>query len=114
MYGKLIQNNRSNGDNLLGFLIDTEHYLEDSEYFSKVKVKTTSELDSLIVATCIYEKKIPHEKVVSELSNIWINYLRYNEFEKHKIEFENSSIVLFFCTISGSLGVTGKIIATAI
>ena len=112
MYAKFLKNGHSSGDNLLGFVIDVETYLEDSDNFFDVTVNSTKNVESLIVATCKYNDKLSEDEVAKELKNLWEFDLRYTEFEKHEDIISEGKVVLHFCSTSGSLGVTGKITAT--
>lgn len=113
MYGELIKGKQSSGDNLLGFVLDMEAYLEESDYFTSVVVDSASESESLINARCQYSNSIEKNQIITELKDIWESYLRYQEFEKHSVEIDGDNVVFHFCTTSGGLGVTGKITAKA-
>lgn len=111
MYEELLKNGHSSGDNLLGFVIDVEAYLEDREVFTNIKVDSTQDIESLIVATCKYNHPLTEKEVSKIFEEIWENDLRYQEFEKHSIEVSDGKVIFYFCTTSGALGVTGKITA---
>jgi len=101
----------SYGDNLLGFLMDIEIHLESSGIFENVKVTSSEDVNCLINASCTFSKNHSQSEVENHLIKLWKNKLRYQEFEKHRFELESNKVVLYFCTVSSGLGVTGKIIA---
>ncbi len=109
MFSKYLKNGISTGDNVLGFELDIEAYLDDSELIDSCTVSSNSEKECMIVAVCSYSQKHSEASVANNLKNIWMNCLRYQEFEKHSCEISKGKVVLHFCTVSGPLGVTGKI-----
>lgn len=111
MYADLIKNNQSSGYDLQGFCIDVEAFLEDGEMLSDIKVEITDDVNALLLATCNYNKNFSQSEIINEIEKIWLESLRYQEFEIHSHEILDGKINFYFCTKSGPLGVTGKITA---
>ena len=58
MYGWLIKNIESSGDDLYGFEIDVYQYLEGIEEFSNLEVESTSNPDILIRASFTFSEDV--------------------------------------------------------
>ncbi len=112
LFKAYLKNGVSTGDNLLGFEIDIESYLEMSETFKGIRVSRTGDTNCLIVAKCKYASTTTPDEVAKELEEIWMDSLRYQEFEKHVCKIQERTVVFYFCTTSDHLGVTGKIETT--
>jgi len=112
VFAKYLVNGISYGDDLRGFEIDIEAFLDESEILSNANVISSSDAQCMIKASCRFSDNFTEKEVVLELKEIWLDYLRYQEFERHTCEISAGKVVFHFCTTSGSLGVSGKIIAT--
>ena len=112
MFGKYLNGQKSSGDNLRGFEIDIEAFLDESDVLSDAWVTSGEDEDCMITATCNYSDISSEKEIASELEEIWLEYLRYSEFEKHAFEISSGKVTLYFCTKSGPLGVSGKIVAS--
>ena len=114
MYGWLIKNIESSGDDLYGFEIDVYQYLEGIEEFSNLEVESTSNPDQLIRGSFTFSEDVSADWVISKLTSLWLNKLRYAEFEIHQFEQDKNGVIMNFCTRDGGLGVTGMIRARKI
>jgi hypothetical protein len=111
MYGWLIKQMASSGDDLYGFEIDIYQCLCDHEHFSNLEVESTSDLDHLIKASFNFDHDVSEEWVISKLRTMWLDELRYSKFEIHQFEQKEDEIIMNFCTRGEGIGVTGKIVA---
>jgi hypothetical protein len=111
MYKKFLKNGRSRGDDLLGFLIDLEYYLEDIEGVSNVVTKSTDDENNLLVASFTYGTQFSEDDIAKRIEQTWLEDLRYQEFEIHEAVVSHRKVVFHFCTVSSPIGVTGKIVA---
>ena len=111
MFENYLKSSRSEGDNLLGFIIDLEYFLEDIEGMSSVAVHSTDDGACMLIANCSFNRDIGEDVLAKKLKQTWTEYLRYSEFEIHKTEISNGKVIFHFCTKSGPLGVTGKVVA---
>ncbi len=101
---------RNTGDNLLGFEIDMEHYLDDSDLFKSVSINRPDSNECMLQAICKVKSNIEIEDLKKQIEMIWLNYLRYSEFEDHEIIADEKVIKLSFVTIASGLGVIGEIL----
>ena len=101
---------RNTGDNLLGFEIDMEHYLEDSDLFKSVSINRSTSSACMLQAICIIKPDIDIEFIKKRIENIWLNDLRYSQFEDHEVFVDEKSIKLNFVTIASGLGIIGEIV----
>jgi hypothetical protein len=102
----------SQGDNLLGFYYDLKLCLSRETFLENVEVQTTDDPRCLLVATAATTS---HLREISDyLVKLWLEQLRYRDFEAHEIFYELQSVTLRFITKANDapLCVTGKIVIT--
>lgn len=114
---KLEEHFISSGDDLLGFLIDIDAYLEDTGIFRNVKVVRTGNPKRSLLATCeLIPGSDKAQGVADILENVWLEELCYKHWENHVVQIHPDKVALFFITTSGdepdALCVTGKIIVS--
>jgi len=100
---------RNSGDNLTGFRIDIDHILEDSGLFEWVELKEASSLDCMVTAVCKAKESSDLIKLQKDIERIWMDFLRYPSFEKHRFEKTDAGFLLHFVTTSTNLGIVGVI-----
>ena len=111
-YGWLIKHIIGTEDDLYGFELDVYHRLVDEPGLSNLQVCRTDDPNHLIQASFDFDKTMLISQVENLLRSLWLDRLRYAEFEIHDIERTPNSVALNFCTRAGGLGVTGKITAS--
>lgn len=111
MYSNHLKNGNSVGDDLLGFLIDLEYAIESIEGVTNLEACTSSDKENLLIASCNFSMKISERQMAKKFEEVWKEELRYREFEIHSSNISDGLVIFYFCTTSGSLGVTGKIVA---
>ena len=103
----------SAGDNLTGFIIDTEYALEESDMFKSVGASSTKDRMCLINA---HVEITPAIATIQDLNALlydaW-NRLRYSYFSASACQWYKEATVFRFVTVSSknSYFVTGKITA---
>lgn len=110
-FGDIIRKHgfRNTGDALLGFQIDLDAYLEDSELFEWIEVKRTGDDDCMLSAKCKLKADIPLTQAAEEVCRIWECDLRYSKFAEHSLEKTPNGFFLHFVTMAPGLGVVGLI-----
>lgn len=110
-FGDIIRKHgfRNTADNLLGFQIDMDAYLEDSDLFEWIDVKRTSNDDCMLAAKCKLRADIPIERAREDVCRIWEGSLRYSDFAEHSLEEKPDGFLLHFVTTAPGLGVVGSI-----
>jgi hypothetical protein len=91
----------SSGLNLDGMSIDFDAYLNMSELFVSVSVRTTDHPESLLIAECVAKAGVRPTAVAERLVDIWANDLRYRYSEAHRLRQTATSICLDAVTQSG-------------
>ena len=104
----------SSGDNLTGFIIDTDHFLEKSGKFKSVKVSRTKDRLCLVNAHVEISYEIPTIQDLSQLLYDAWNNIRYSHFAASACHWYKEATIFRFVTIISkhNFFVTGKIIAT--
>ncbi len=99
---------------------DFDHYLRESDTLILVSVSQTTDITNLIEAQCRTEG-VSAFKAAHETARIWLEYLRYTEFEAHivsEVVFPDDEQILLFEFITVGLRprvyVTGKIVVDMI
>ena len=102
----------SDGDNLTGFYLDTEHAFESKEIFESVHVERTDDPSRLIVVRLVARNMTPPE-ISNALSKAW-SWLAYPGFQATAINRTADAVVMRFVTATedGALCVTGEVIVT--
>jgi hypothetical protein len=101
----------SAGSSLDGFLMDVDFYLNQSEAWSRPKVKKTRDPGCLLSATASAALSLSPANATAELQRIWCEYLAYDERGAHMFSVETSAVTLDYVTAARSLGyVTGRIV----
>src|SRR5437867_6564621 len=102
----------SSGHNLEGMMIDFQHSLEQSRLLTRVRVKKTGDPGCMIEATCQpAANTLTIPEIIAEVERLWMEELRYQEFEAHALVRADYHESLEFVTESGPGGfyVTGRI-----
>jgi hypothetical protein len=104
----------SSGDNLLGMEMDFVARLSGlDELDSKsVKVRRTGSTEELIIATCRCAEGVPLAVAGNAVRTVWLDDLRYSEFEAHSLAISDGVAELRFVTQmsrGGGLYVTGVV-----
>jgi len=87
------------GDNLLGFSIDSEYYLEEQEKFNSVDVKVTSNNLCLITADITISADMPSlQSINHSLYEVWQS-IQYSYFEASSCQWFQEATVFRFVTI---------------
>ena len=100
---------RNTGDNLLGFEIDMDAFLEDSDLFEWIDIKQTGNDDCMLYAKCKLKTGISIAQARKDVCRIWEDNLRYTEFAEHLLEDTSNGFVFHFVTTAPRLGVVGQI-----
>ena len=77
---------RNTGDNLLGFQIDMDAYLEESDLFEWIDVKRTGNDNCMLAAKCKLKADISIARAREDVCRIWEGSLRYSNFAEHSLE----------------------------
>ena len=104
---------QSPGGDLDGMLADMRSSLANSGFFSEPRLRKTGNRLHLVEAHCkVSSPNITPIMVRSELERMWLEELRYDDFEAHALGRTPTSVVLDFLTVARSarLYVTGLII----
>lgn len=104
----------SRGDNLFGFMEDVDHYLGQTDRFTRIDVRKTGNPHCAIKAIYQFSKDANTEDIGRLLETVWVNDLRYGRYvtgdEWHEVNVETNRVTLAFVAVSG-LCVTGEIVA---
>ena len=100
---------RNSGDNLDGFKIDMEYSLEASDKIELLEIKKLKDEDCMLEATCKLASGVGIDEAKSTIERIWVDELRYRDFEKHEILDIKNGFALQFVTTAPNLGVVGVI-----
>ncbi|WP_283138825.1 hypothetical protein [Rhizohabitans arisaemae] len=73
----------SSGGYLDGMSMDLDAYLWLSPVVREVKVRHTSDTNSLIVATCVPIRRRSEAEIGASLEQVWLQDLSYRYFEAH-------------------------------
>lgn len=111
-YSQYLTNGISEGDNLLGFEFDLVAYICDEETCFHISHERTEDKNCMLILNCRFRDNATFNDIVKYLEKKWINYLCYDEFEKHYCEENNETINFYFVTKTANIGVTGKIEVT--
>ena len=103
----------SSGDNLTGFIIDTDHFLEESGKFKSVKVSRTKDRLCLVNAHVELSYEIRTIQYLSQLLYDAWNNIRYDHFAASACHWCKEATIFRFVTIisKNDFFVTGKITA---
>jgi hypothetical protein len=105
----------SSGDNLSGFIIDTEYALEEEEAFESVDLRQSEDPKSLVNVRIAVRKGVPDLQTISHaLLGAW-HRIAYSEFQAVSVVPYVEATVLRFVTAvpRSGLGVTGTFVAKA-
>lgn len=105
----------STNDNLLGFKLDIEAYLEQQEIFTNIKIDQKQDPRCALVTTChISVPTLTKEDAARVLEMIWLQRIRYSSYESHFIDIQAGQLSLRFISLSRfyPLCVTGIITVT--
>jgi len=83
----------STGDDLLGMIIDFDHYLRSCPALLKVEVLPTGRVDSLIEARCAMTRGDGRD-TAAEIERVWLEDRRYSGPEAHLLLYSEDSITL--------------------
>ncbi len=110
-FGDIIRDHgcRNSGDDLLGFQIDMDVYLEESDLFEWIEVRPTGNAECMLKAKCSLKEGVSLTQASEGVCNVWENFLRYSEFEAHTLEEMPNGFVFHFITTATGLGVVGQI-----
>jgi len=110
-FGDIIRNHgsRNSGDDLLGFQIDIDAYLEESDLFEWIDIKPTRDEDCMLAAKCSLKEGISLSFARDKISDVWERFLRYTEYENHSLEEIPNGFIFHFVTTAPRLGVVGQI-----
>lgn len=115
-YSQYLIHGQSSGDNLLGFEIDANVYLccmESNLGCDFLYQERHDDANCMLTLCCNFAHNVSHQQIADYLEEKWLQYVCYQEFEKHYIEVVNDQLIFYYVTRSSSgLGVTGKIVAT--
>lgn len=100
---------RNTGDDLLGFQIDMDAYLEESDLFDWFDVKPTCDDDCMLNAKCKLKANVSLTRAREVIHRIWESSLRYREFADHTLEETPRGFIFHFVTFAPGLGVVGQI-----
>jgi hypothetical protein len=99
-------------DDLEGMMIDFQHSLDQSRLLTRVHLKKTGDPDCMIETTCQpAAETLAISEVVAEIERLWMEELRYHQFEAHAIHRADYQEALDFITVGehGGSYVTGRI-----
>jgi hypothetical protein len=105
----------SPGGDLDGMLTDLEEFIGRSGLFLPPAVRKTGSREHQIEARCSpVSSHTPVVRLADEMERVWMDDLRYDDFEAHALLITDTAIILDFLTVARSarLYVTGMIIAT--
>ena len=89
----------SSGDNLLGFRIDVDHYLEDSGYFQNIHFEDSIDPRFAIIARCrISDPFASMRDIARILENMWLEDLQYSCSEFYSMNISEKMVSLRFVT----------------
>ena len=111
-FSKLLEEHgcRAIPDYLVGFRIDTEKFLTDTELFKIISVRNTPEDSNCMIAViCLPTTKTNRTRAIEEMRTIWSTKLRYEQFEQHYIQETEDGFKFYFITMRGEFGITGVI-----
>ncbi len=92
----------SSGENLLGFPIDVDHYLEDSGYFQDIHFEDSIDPRFAIIVRCrVSDPSAPMRDIARILENIWLEDLQYSYSKSHSMNISEKMVSLRFLTITG-------------
>ena len=100
---------RNHESDLLGFKVDLEYSLENSELFERVHITTPGDSGCMILAKCKIIEGVEIDQAIEKIKNIWLDEIRYEAFEDHNIERIPDGFIFNFVTTAPYLGVVGKI-----
>jgi hypothetical protein len=100
---------RNSGDDLLGFEIDMEHFLETDDAIEWAEVVRRGRADCMLEATCKFVNGTSLEDAKRVIERIWDEDLRYSNYEVHKLIDTDKGFEFRFVTTSLNLGVIGTI-----
>ncbi len=108
-----LQQHRLNSRNLAAWAIDADAYLMQTELFSKVRIKKTSEPECALLITCMLAiPSTPSSEIAAALAHVWEQApLHYgSEYDAYEIVEHMDHVRMDFVTVA-SYGavVTGRI-----
>lgn len=115
-YAQYLLYGQSQGDDLLGFIIDVNAYVCDEKICFFVSAERLDNPNCMLVLHCQFAEQVNRQFMADYLQQKWLKYIRYSEFEKHHICWVDDELHFYYVTRSRSssdsgLGVTGKIVA---
>jgi len=102
----------SSGDDLTGFVIDTDYALSDQEIFTTIDVQRTDDPRSLVNAKIEVRDGVPAIQEISKAFAAAWQRIAYTEFQACSIVwYREATILRFITTSSRGLCVTGTFVA---
>lgn len=89
--------------------MDIDLRLEDSDLFEWVEVKRESSPECMITAVCKAKPASDLTILKHEIERIWMDYLRYDRFERHCVNDSADGFTFHFVTYTIGLGIVGEI-----
>ncbi|WP_152513964.1 hypothetical protein [Psychrobacter aquaticus] len=115
-YSQYLIYGQSSGDSLLGFEIDANVFfccIESNHRCDFIYQERHDDANCMLTLYCKFANNISYQQMADYLEEKWLQYVCYQEFEKHYIEVVNDQLIFYYVTRSScGLGVTGKIVAT--
>ena len=100
---------RNTGDNLLGFQMDMDAYLEETDLFDDIRTQKTGDSRCMLKATCRLKVGVGVSKAKARIAEVWENCLRYSDCAKSSIHDTPRGFAFHFLTTAPGLGVVGRI-----
>lgn len=115
-YSQYLIYGQSKGDNLLGFEMDANIFFccrEKNIGCDFLYQERHNDANCMLTLYCKFANNLSYQQMADYLEEKWLQYVCYQEFEKHYIEVVNDQLIFYYVTrASCRLGVTGKIVAT--
>jgi hypothetical protein len=108
------RNRLSAGDDLLGFVLDSEVYLERQDAFLSAEVKRSEDVLSIVNAAIVLKPSVSSLQDVSRAIKAAWAEVSYHAFQATSLRWYEEATVFRFITgdADAGLGVTGTFIAT--
>ena len=110
MYDNEIADKRSGYDDLIGFIYDLEVHLDETDTYDSLDI-SIEQRKPMILVKAILKTGFDIDVAIESTKHVWMNKIRYVDFEKHSVKEVMGGVDFWFCTKSynSSLGVNGCI-----
>jgi hypothetical protein len=100
---------RNSGEDLIDFQKDMDTTLGAAGFLEYAHTRKTDDPNCMLITKCKLKAGVDLETAKQKTEEVWLNSLRYLDYEEHIVEDTDEGFVFHYLTWTKFLGAVGKI-----